>query len=84
MSRIVKRTLPVGMASVCIDYQSFGSWPGAVECKECNGTGNFYGNDEDGDYLPCDECSGRGWNPPAGGPHVLVYEFTLEMQLVQK
>jgi DnaJ-class molecular chaperone len=31
------------------------------DCPECGGTGNFYGNDEDGDYLPCDECDGTGF-----------------------
>ena len=44
-----------------------------VECIECAGTGNFYRNDEDGDYLKCDECGGsgivgysapRGWHDP--------------------
>ena len=27
-------------------------------CLACNGTGNFYGNDEDGDFLDCDDCEG--------------------------
>lgn len=31
------------------------------DCPECVGTGNFYGNDEDGDYLPCDACGGTGF-----------------------
>lgn len=26
----------------------------SVKCKECDGTGNFYRNDEDGDFLECD------------------------------
>ncbi len=29
-------------------------------CEACRGTGNFYGNDEDGDFLPCDDCDGTG------------------------
>jgi|HubBroStandDraft_3_1064219.scaffolds.fasta_scaffold859039_2 hypothetical protein len=36
---------------------------GPKECKccpECQGTGNFYRNDEDGDFLPCDGCEGTG------------------------
>lgn len=31
-------------------------------CEECDGTGNFYRHDEDGDFLPCDECQGMGTN----------------------
>lgn len=30
------------------------------KCEECDGTGNFYRRDEDGDYLPCDFCEGAG------------------------
>jgi len=26
------------------------------ECPDCSGTGNFYRNDCDGDFLPCDTC----------------------------
>ena len=33
-------------------------------CPFCLGTGNFYGNDEDGDFLSCDECLGSGVYPP--------------------
>lgn len=33
-----------------------------IECAECDGTGNFYGRDEDGDYLKCDSCNGEGFN----------------------
>ncbi len=33
-------------------------YPG--KCKGCDGTGNFYRHDEDGDYLPCDDCNGAG------------------------
>jgi DNA (cytosine-5)-methyltransferase 1 len=29
-------------------------------CRDCDGTGNFYRNDEDGDFLPCDTCGGTG------------------------
>ncbi len=29
-------------------------------CLACDGTGNFYRHDEDGDFLPCDECDGSG------------------------
>jgi hypothetical protein len=32
------------------------------DCPECDGTGNFYRNDEDNDNLPCDFCNGTG-NP---------------------
>jgi len=84
MSRIAIRTLPVGTTSACIDSKAFGPWPGAIECNDCTGTGNFFGNDEDGDYLPCDECAGRGWNPPPAGPNVLKYELTEELQIIQK
>jgi ssDNA-binding Zn-finger/Zn-ribbon topoisomerase 1 len=28
--------------------------PKMVECPKCQGTGNYYRNDEDGDFLPCD------------------------------
>jgi DnaJ-class molecular chaperone len=31
------------------------------DCPECVGTGNFYSNDEDGDFLPCDACDGTGF-----------------------
>ena len=31
------------------------------DCPECVGTGNFYGNDIDGDFLPCDACDGTGF-----------------------
>ena len=31
-----------------------------VDCKECQGTGNFYRHDEDGDVLDCDHCNGIG------------------------
>lgn len=31
-----------------------------MECPECDGTGNFYRNDEDGDFLRCDLCGGSG------------------------
>jgi hypothetical protein len=34
---------------------------GREDCPECAGTGNFYGNDEDGDFLACDECGGTGF-----------------------
>ena len=30
------------------------------DCAECDGTGNLYRHDEDGDFLPCDECNGTG------------------------
>lgn len=30
------------------------------ECLECDGTGNFYRRDEDGDFLPCDHCGATG------------------------
>lgn len=30
------------------------------DCMDCDGTGNFYRNDEDGDFLPCDTCGGEG------------------------
>jgi hypothetical protein len=70
------RKLPSGLVSAIFDHQTYGPWPGAVECEDCGGTGNFYGNDEDGDFLPCDECDSRGWNPPAGGPHELIVEKT--------
>lgn len=84
MSRIVIRTLPVDTPSACVDSKTFGPWPGAIECKECIGTGNFYVNDEDGDYLPCDECAGRGWIPLPAGPNVLEYELTEKMQIRKK
>jgi len=29
-------------------------------CIECDGTGNFYRHDEDGDFLECDECRATG------------------------
>lgn len=30
------------------------------ECPECDGTGNFYRHDVDGDFLECDACDGSG------------------------
>lgn len=30
------------------------------DCSACDGTGNFYRHDEDGDFLPCDDCKGDG------------------------
>lgn len=38
----------------------------ANNCAACDGTGNFYGHDVDGDFLPCDECNGTGY---PGGQH---------------
>jgi hypothetical protein len=35
------------------------------DCLDCSGTGNFYRNDEDGDYLPCDTCGG-GYGETSG------------------
>lgn len=29
---------------------------GLGKCRPCDGTGNFYRHDEDGDFLPCDDC----------------------------
>lgn len=34
------------------------------DCQKCDGTGNFYRNDEDGDFLPCDGCHGTGLEAP--------------------
>ena len=35
--------------------------PTGVPCKACSGSGNFYGpNDEDRDWLDCDDCRGKG------------------------
>jgi hypothetical protein len=31
-----------------------------VLCPECQGTGNLYRNDPDGDFLDCDSCGGSG------------------------
>lgn len=31
-----------------------------ADCDDCQGTGNFYRNDVDGDFLPCDTCQGKG------------------------
>ncbi len=62
------RTLPVGSVSAALDYHAFGHWPGAIPCRACVETGNFYGRDIDGDWLDCDECEGRGYNLPAGAP----------------
>jgi C-5 cytosine-specific DNA methylase len=36
-------------------------WDAAGHCAACMGTGNFYGRDEDGDYLPCDDCGATGY-----------------------
>jgi ssDNA-binding Zn-finger/Zn-ribbon topoisomerase 1 len=30
------------------------------DCEDCDGTGNFYWHDEDGDFLRCDTCKGSG------------------------
>ncbi len=30
------------------------------DCKECDGTGNYYRHDAAGDFLLCDECDGHG------------------------
>ena len=30
------------------------------DCYTCQGTGNFYCHDEDGDFLRCDDCDGTG------------------------
>lgn len=38
------------------------------DCLDCGGTGNFYGNDEDGDYLPCDTCG--GWSQRDKKPYI--------------
>jgi hypothetical protein len=68
------RTIPIGSASAALDYHAYGAWPGAVPCKSCIGTGNFYGRDEDGDWIDCDECQGRGWNLPSGAPQEILLE----------
>jgi len=46
----------------------------SFDCPDCVGTGNFYGRDEDGDWLDCDSCKGTGnaydfiWaSPPCQG-----------------
>jgi DnaJ-class molecular chaperone len=31
-----------------------------VSCPACDGTGNFYRHDEDGDFLERDHCNGSG------------------------
>lgn len=33
------------------------------DCGSCDGTGNFYRNDEDNDFLRCDDCD-KGKRPP--------------------
>jgi hypothetical protein len=33
---------------------------GPKDCENCQRTGNFYRNDEDGDFLKCDFCGGSG------------------------
>ncbi len=32
----------------------------SADCPTCDGTGNFYRHDEDGDFLDCDDCHGTG------------------------
>jgi hypothetical protein len=61
----MQRTLPQGSALAALDYYAFGEWPGAIPCTSCAETGNFSGRDVDGDWLDCDECEGRGFNPVA-------------------
>lgn len=41
--------LPVPVCATCRGAK----W---IKCAACDGTGNFYGHDEDGDFLSCDDC----------------------------
>jgi hypothetical protein len=44
-----------------LDLHALGpKWSLHIDCSPCQGTGNFYRHDEDGDYLPCDNCEGSG------------------------
>jgi hypothetical protein len=60
------RYLPFGTDAAKLDRQVYGSWPNAVQCKDCGGTG--YPSGVVVGLMPCDECDGRGWNPPMGAP----------------
>ena len=49
------------------------------DCPDCDGTGNFYRHDEDGDFLPCDSCwdgydsplTGKAWKATGLSPDML-------------
>lgn len=44
-------------------------WP---DCPACDGTGNFYRHDADGDFLRCDECNAEGVMALADAPDLIV------------
>jgi hypothetical protein len=41
--------------------------PKRIDCEGCQGTGNFYRNDVDGDFLRCDFCGGCGYQGDVDG-----------------
>jgi len=59
------RYLPFGIDATKLDRQVYGPWPNAVVCKDCKGTG--YSSGIVVGLIACNECDGRGWNPPYGG-----------------
>jgi hypothetical protein len=64
------RYLPFGIDAAKLDQQVYGPWPNAIECKVCGGSG-YFGGVVVG-LIACDDCEGRGWNPPPGTPAELV------------
>ncbi len=68
------RYLPFGIDASKLDRQVYGAWPNAIVCKDCGGTG--YAARVVVGLIPCDECDGRGWNPPPGAPS----EITVSMK----
>ncbi len=64
------RYLPFGIDAAKLDQQVYGPWPNAIECKVCCGNG-YFGGVVVG-LIACDDCEGRGWNPPPGTPAELA------------
>jgi hypothetical protein len=61
------RQLPFDYEAARLDYDIYGEWPGATQCKSCCGSGFYAGITMTG--IGCPDCAERGWNPPPGSPH---------------
>jgi len=64
------RYLPIGPDAAKLDFQVYGPWPMTTDCKDCGATGYSAGIVIG--LVPCEECEGRGWNPPPGAPDEIV------------
>lgn len=65
--QVLIRELPFGYEAARLDFDIYGGWPGAFQCKSCRGNGFYAGVRMCG--IECPDCVGRGWNIPHGSPH---------------